>query len=342
MVDTRFHPYSGAVSIAGLLSGINCPDLIPDGAEADYSVTGADELETAQSGDVALAANRKYRDALSHTQAGIVVISKAVSDVVPEGAISIISDDPHLIFTKILDFLYPDSHRAYLVRLTAQSTDRQEFEDNVTLGANVVIGPEVEIGEGSIIGPNVVIGPGVTIGRNCSICANASIEYAHLGDNVIIHAGGRIGTDGFGWLDLGRSNRKVPQLGRVIIQDNVEIGANTTIDRGALGDTTIGAGTKIDNLVQVGHNCRIGRNCLIAATSGISGSTILEDGVLLGGGVGTSGHLTIGSGSIIHGRAAVTKDWPAGSKLAGAPAQDIKDFWRETAALRRLTKGSDT
>ena len=143
----------------------------------------------------------------------------------------------------------------------------------------------------------------------------------------------------FGWLDFGQSNRKIPQLGRVVIQDRVEIGANSTIDRGALGDTVLGEGSKIDNLVQIGHNCRIGRNCLIAAMSGLSGSTIVGDGVLMGGGVGTSGHLSIGAGSVIHGRAAVTKDWPAGSKLAGAPAQDIRDFWRELAVVRKLSKG---
>src|SRR5690606_13582488 len=154
-------------------------------------------------------------------------------------------------------------------------------------------------------------------------------DCAYLGNNVVVHAGARIGSEGFGWLDLGRSNRKIPQLGRVIVQDGVEIGANTTIDRGALGDTVIGEGTKIDNLVQIGHNCHLGRNCLIAAQSGLSGSTVLEDGVLMGGGVGTAGHLTIGRGSVVHGRAAVTKSWPANSKLIGAPAQDIKDFWRE-------------
>jgi len=155
----------------------------------------------------------------------------------------------------------------------------------------------------------------------------------------VLHSGVRIGTEGFGWLDFGQSNRKIPQLGRVVVQDRVEIGANSTIDRGALGDTVLGEGSKIDNLVQIGHNCRIGRNCLIAAMSGLSGSTIVGDGVLMGGGVGTSGHLSIGAGSVIHGRAAVTKDWPAGSKLAGAPAQDIRDFWRELAVVRKLSKG---
>ena len=209
----------------------------------------------------------------------------------------------------------------------------------MTLGPNVVLGAGVEIGSGTVIGANTVIGAGVAIGRNCVIAANCSIDCAYLGSNVVLHAGARIGSEGFGWLDLGRTNRKIPPLGRVIVQDGVEIGANTTIDRGALGDTVIGEGTKIDNLVQIGHNCHIGRYCLIAAQSGLSGSTVLEDGVLMGGGVGTAGHLTIGRGSVVHGRAAVTKDWPAGSKLIGAPAQDIKDFWREAAMLRRMSKG---
>ena len=210
---------------------------------------------------------------------------------------------------------------------------------DVTLGTNVVVGPGVEIGRGTVIGANTVIGAGVTIGRNCVIAANTTIDCAHIGNDVVLHSGVRIGTEGFGWLDFGHSNRKIPQLGRVIIQDRVEIGANSTVDRGALGDTVIGEGTKVDNLVQIGHNCRIGRYCLIAAMTGLSGSTIVGDGVLMGGGVGTSGHLSIGDGSVIHGRAAVTKDWPAGSKLAGAPAQDIRDFWRELATMRKLSKG---
>jgi UDP-3-O-[3-hydroxymyristoyl] glucosamine N-acyltransferase len=155
----------------------------------------------------------------------------------------------------------------------------------------------------------------------------------------VLHAGVRVGCEGFGWLDFGKSNRKIPQLGRVIIQDGAEIGANSTIDRGALGDTVIGEGTKIDNLVQIGHNCRIGRYCLIAAQSGLSGSTVLEDGVLMGGGSGTGGHLTIGAGSVVYGRAGVSKSWPAGSKLFGAPARDIKEYWREAAMLRRMSKG---
>ncbi len=150
---------------------------------------------------------------------------------------------------------------------------------------------------------------------------------------MVIHSGVRIGTEGFGWLDHGRSNRKIAQLGRVIVQDRVEIGANSTIDRGALGDTVLGEGTKIDNLVQIGHNCRIGRNCLIAAMTGLSGSTIVGDGVLMGGNVGTSGHLTIGAGSVLQRPGCRHQELAAGLQACRAPAQDIRDFWREIASL---------
>lgn len=338
MVDTRFHRFAGPVAIGPLLARIGRGDLAEGLTDPDHLITGADELERATSGDVALAAQSAYAEDLRRTAAGVVVVSAALREQVPSGSTAIVADRPHDIFAAMLDALYPASTRAIL----AASRDDLEaplYERDVVLGPNVVVGAGVEIGRGTIIGANSVIGPGVTIGRNCVIGANCTIDCAHLGNEVVLHSGVRIGTEGFGWLDLGQTNRKIPQLGRVIIQDRVEVGANSTIDRGALGDTVIGDGTKVDNLVQIGHNCRIGRNCLIAAMSGLSGSTILEDGVLLGGGVGTSGHLTIGAGSVIHGRAAVTKDWPPGSKLAGAPAQDIRDFWRELATMRKLSKG---
>ncbi len=338
MVDTRFHRFAGPISLGMLLTQIGRSELVGDEVRAGYVISGAAELDRAEAGDIALAAKASYSDELSRTKAGIIIVSAALEPVVPAGSIALVVDKPHDIFAAILDQLYPSDTRAMVVADRAD-LPAPVYERDVVLGANVVIGPGVEIGRGTVIGANSVIGAGVTIGRNSVIAANCTIDCAHLGNEVVLHSGVRIGTEGFGWLDLGRSNRKIPQLGRVIVQDRVEIGANSTIDRGALGDTVIGDGTKIDNLVQIGHNCRIGRNCLIAAMSGIAGSTIVEDGVLMGGNVGTSGHLTIGAGSVVNGRAAVTKDWPAGSKLAGAPAQDIRDFWRELAILRKLSKG---
>lgn len=338
MVDTRFHRFAGPVAIGALLVRLGRSELADGLARPDHLITGADELERASSSDIALAAQSGYAEDLRSTSAGVVIVSAALRDLVPPGSIAILADRPHDVFAEMLEALYPSSTRSIIAGVR-DDLDAPIYERDVVMGANVVVGAGVEIGRGTVIGANSVIGPGVTIGRNCVIGANCTIDCAHIGNEVVLHSGVRIGTEGFGWLDLGKTNRKIPQLGRVIIQDRVEIGANSTIDRGALGDTVIGDGTKVDNLVQIGHNCRIGRNCLIAAMSGLSGSTILGDGVLMGGGVGTSGHLAIGSGSVIHGRAAVTKDWPAGSKLAGAPAQDIRDFWRELATMRKLSKG---
>lgn len=338
MVDTRFHRFAGPHTIGAILTALERVDMLAGLADASLSISGVTELDLAGPNDLALAAHTSYIEELRATSAGAVVVLPALRDVVPPHTLAILADKPHQLFADILDHLYPSSTRA-VIASGRDDLGAPVFERDVSVGSNVVVGPGVEIGRGTIIGANTVIGAGVTIGRNCIIAANCTIDCAHLGNDVVIHSGVRIGTEGFGWLDFGHSNRKVPQLGRVLIQDRVEIGANSTIDRGALGDTMIGEGTKIDNLVQIGHNCKIGRSCLIAAMSGLSGSTIVEDGVLMGGGVGTSGHLTIGAGSVVHGRAAVTKNWPPGSKLAGAPAQDIRDFWREIAVVRKLSKG---
>jgi UDP-3-O-[3-hydroxymyristoyl] glucosamine N-acyltransferase len=338
MVDTRFHRFAGPASIKAILDNLNQGELAADLTSPEWLVEGATDLDVACPYDITLAAHTSYLEELRSTCAGAVIVLPAMRDAVPADTMAIVHPKPHHLFADILDHLYPASTRGAIAD-AREDLGPPVFERDVTIGSNVVVGCGVEIGRGTVVGANTVIGPGVTIGRNCTIAPNSTIDCAHIGNDVVIHSGVRIGTEGFGWLDFGQSNRKLPQLGRVLVQNRVEIGANSTIDRGALGDTVIGEGTKIDNLVQIGHNCRIGRNCLIAAMSGLSGSTTLEDGVLMGGGVGTSGHLTIGAGSVVHGRAAVTKNWPPGSKLAGAPAQDIRDFWREMAAMRKLSKG---
>jgi UDP-3-O-[3-hydroxymyristoyl] glucosamine N-acyltransferase len=335
MVDTRFHKSTEPQTLPALLGALPRTVALADERAAGFSVLGVDELTFAGPGHIALAAHKSYIDDLRSTYAGVVIVSPALREDVPSHSIALVDEQPHELFADILDALYPASTRGGVGGQLASSA-APFLEEGVVLGPNVVLGDGVEIGRGTVIGANTVIGPGVAIGRNCTIAANVTIDCAFLGSDVVIHPGARIGTEGFGWLDHARSNRKIPQLGRVIVQDNVEIGANSTIDRGALGDTVIGEGTKIDNLVQIGHNCHIGRYCLIAAQSGLSGSTVLEDGVLMAGGTGTGGHLTIGAGSVVYGRAGVSKSWPAGSKLFGAPARDIKEYWRETAMLRRL------
>ena len=310
-------------------------------ARADIEIGGASEPDTAQPGDIALIANRKYARDAAMGQAGIYIVAPGLDLDLPDASASFETDDPHSVFVRMLDVLYPDVTRM-LVMAVAEASHTPNIEGTATIAASAAFGPDVEIGNGSVIGPGAVLGRGVTIGRNCVIGPNVTISCAHLGDDVVVLAGAQIGGDGFGWLDHGKTNRKIPQLGRVLIQDHVEIGANTTIDRGALGDTVIGEGTKIDNLVQIGHNCKIGRNCLIASQTGLAGSTEAGDSVLMGGNAASAGHLTIGAGSVLYARAAASKDWPPGSRLAGAPARDIKDWARELAAIRKLGKGGKT
>lgn len=336
MVDTRFFPASPPATLAELLAAVGF-SYAGDPRGSSLSIAGADELTTATRQSIALAASKVYVEDLRGTSAGAVIVSAALAEEVPIGTVPVVADKPHQLFVDILERIYPDATRAVAVGNSADAPPL--IEEGAEIGENVVIGNGVEIGRNSVIGANTVIGQGVTIGRNSIIAANCTIHCAHLGNNVVVHPGARIGTEGFGWLDHGATNRKIPQLGRVIVQDRCEIGPNATIDRGALGDTVIGEGTKLGNIVVIGHNSRLGRNCLLAPTTGLAGTTIVGDGVVMGAGVGTSGHLSIGDGSMVYARAAVTKDWPAGSKLAGAPAQDIRDFWKEIATVRRLSKG---
>jgi UDP-3-O-[3-hydroxymyristoyl] glucosamine N-acyltransferase len=340
MVDTRFHSSSGPIALGVVLSTLGRAVPTDDNRVSTLVIEGAEELSVAGPVHLALAAQAEYRTALQGTSAGAVIVHPKFQDDVPPGAVAIVDERPHELFADLLEKLYPLGTRGVAAGLLDSGTP-PILEEGVRLGANVVIGPGVEIGRNTVVGPNTVIGRGVSIGRNCIIGPNVSIECAYLGNNVVVHTGARIGTEGFGWLDLGRTNRKIPQLGRVILQDSVEIGANTTIDRGALGDTVIGEGTKVDNLVQIGHNCHIGRYCLIAAHCGLAGSTVLEDSVMMGGRASSAGHITLGRGTIVLAGSGVARDFPPGSRIGGNPAQDARKWWQEIAMLRRLTAKGD-
>ena len=204
----------------------------------------------------------------------------------------------------------------------------------------MVIGPGAEIGEGTRLGPGTVIGPGVAVGRACEIGANVTISHAYIGDRVTILPGAHIGQPGFGFAATGGAYLKIPQLGRVIIQDDCEIGSATCIDRGSLGDTVIGEGSKLDNLVMIGHNCHIGRHCVIAGQTGLAGSVVLEDGVVLAGQVGLGDHTRVGMRARMGARAGTGSGilLEGGRDYGGAPAKPVREWAREIHALTRLAK----
>ena len=315
---------------------------LPEGADPEGTVSGVAPLESAGGNDLAYMDNPKYADALARTGARACLVSRRFAAKVPAATVALVIDQPYHAYAEILARLYPAAARpgssfgASGVSPGSFVHPTARLEHGVVVDPGAVIGPGAEIGSGTVVGAGAAIGPQVRIGRDCSMAAGASIANALIGNRVIIHPGARIGQDGFGYA-MGRTgHRKVPQVGRVIIQDGVEIGANTTIDRGASRDTVIGEGTKIDNLVQIAHNVVIGRHCIIVAQVGISGSATLEDFVVLGGQVGVVGHVRIGTGAQIAGSSNVNSDVPPGARWGGTPAKPMRDWFREITTLKTL------
>jgi UDP-3-O-[3-hydroxymyristoyl] glucosamine N-acyltransferase len=285
--------------------------------------------------------NKKYLVQLDTTVAGACLVAPQLAERVPKSTATLVTPQPYHGFARALLLFYPQSLHPMVANVGGPAIDPSaRLEDGVHIEAGAVIGPDVQIGRGTRIAANAVIGARCAIGRDSYVGPTATVTHALVGDRVIIHAGVRIGQDGFGFA-MGRTGHlKVPQIGRVIIQDDVEIGANTTIDRGALKDTIIGEGSKIDNLVQIGHNVIMGRNCVIVAMTGISGSAELGDFVVMGGQSGSVGHIKIGDGAQIGGSSHVLHDVPPGGRYLGTPAKPWKQQAREYAWLKRMAERS--
>lgn len=340
MADPSFFPVATSLSFneVALLCGL----ALPEGADPEGRISAAAPLETAGRSDAAYMDNPKYVAALAATSAGICFVSPRFAERVPAGTVALVTPAPYHAFARLLSTFHPQALRpgsmfgAAGVAPGAFVHATARLEADVTVDPGAVIGPGAEIGAGTVIGPHAVIGPQVRIGRQCSIGAGSTLQCALIGNRVIIHPGVRIGQDGFGFAMGPKGHMKVPQVGRVIVQDDVEIGASSCIDRGASRDTVIGEGTKIDNLVQIGHNCVIGRHCVIVSQVGIAGSSTLEDFVVLGGQVGLAGHLTIGMGAQVAAQSGVAGDVPRGARYGGSPAQPALAWARETALLKQL------
>jgi UDP-3-O-[3-hydroxymyristoyl] glucosamine N-acyltransferase len=314
------------------------------GAELDRRITRIAALDRAAPDDLAFLDKSKFATQLAASSAGACLTTERYAGRAP-GHVSVLCvAEPYRAFVETTRTLYPDAVRpsslfeASGVAAGAFVHPTARLENGVTVDPGCVIGPQAEIGTGTLIGAGAVIGPKVRIGRQCAIGANASIANSLIGDRVVVHPGCAIGQDGFGYLMGAAGHRKVLQIGRVILQDDVEIGAGTTIDRGANRDTVIGEGTKIDNLVQIGHNVSIGRHCIIVSQCGISGSVVIEDHVILAGQVGLPDNVTIGEGAVIGAKSGVISDVPPGEKWFGYPAMRGREFLRSLTTLHRWVR----
>lgn len=290
-------------------------------------------LASADGRAVAFLSDKKFVQALAETRAGCVIVAPGMVDQAPAGAAVISSPEPQAAWARASALL----HRPILLDSAASAAEVAE-DDTVVIAPGAVIGRGARIGRGTRIGANAVVGPGVQIGRNCDIGAGATIGFALLGDRVRLLAGARIGEAGFGAAASSLGPVDIPQLGRVILQDGVSVGANSCIDRGAYDDTVVGENSKIDNLVMIGHNCVIGRNALMAAQAGISGSVTVGDNVMFGGQAGVGDHVTIGKGARVAAGGGVLSDVPAGETWSGYPARPLRQFLRETVWLSKQAK----
>jgi len=323
--DARFFESLAPASV-GDLAALTGGEVVRG---SERMIAAVAPLAVADAGAIAFLGDRKFAAALSVTGAGCVIVTSDAVDDVPAAAAVIVSRTPQAAWAAAAVAL----HRPLPLRQADRATVCED--DSVIVEPGVVLGLGARIGRGTRIGANTVIGSGVQIGRDGVIGSNVTIGFALIGDRVKIYSGARVGEAGFGAAGGASGPVDVPQLGRVVIQDGVTIGANTCIDRGAFDDTVIGENTKIDNLVMIGHNCLIGRNGLIAGHAGISGSVTVGDNVMFGGKAGVGDHINIGEGARVAAGAGVLADVPAGETWSGYPAKPIRQFLREIVWVSR-------
>lgn len=334
MSDSRFFLAEGPFSL-GHIAGIVGAELAhPE--RVDEMIHDVAELADAVCGELAVFCDPRHAPAFASCHASVVVTSRKLSLYPHNGSALLLADDPRLAFARIGKLFYPRAQPKAFVHSRAFVAASARVGDDTEIGCGAVVGENVRIGMRCRIGPNAVIGDGVIIGDDSTVGANSSIGHALIGDKVSIAENVSVGGEGFGFVPGPKGPLRVFQVGRVIIEDQVEIGGNCAIDRGSLGDTVIGTMSALDNLVQIGHNVKLGRGCIIAGQAGIAGSTTLGDFVMVGGAVSISDHLTIGNGAKIAGKSGVMRDVAAGETVAGYPAVPVRQWHRQTAGLAKL------
>lgn len=336
MADERFYQKSGPYTLQDL--AVSCGATLAAGVNPEQMIQDVAPLHKAGAGHISCLHNPKYLDGFKETRASACLVSVDYAEHAPKGIALLLSPQPYRAYGRVAALFYPPIKKNDGISPQAVIHPTAKVGKNCYIGPFVVVEAHAAIGDGCEIGSHSVIESGVEIGKECSIGSHVTISYALLGKRVTIKPGARIGQKGFGFHMDEAGHLNIPQLGRVIIGDDVEIGANVTIDRGAEPDTMIGCGTRIDNLVQVGHNVQIGENCVIVAQAGIAGSTQLGRFVIVAGQVGIAGHLSIGDGVKIAAQSGVMRDIVKGETVAGSPAVTVHDWHRQTIALTRLAR----
>ena len=334
MADPRFFQLAGPFTLGEIAMRIGV-DLAA-GSEAERRITDVRPLGEAGPEHLTFLYDKRYAQVFAASRAGACIVEAEMVAQAPPGMAVLVAKKPRLSFAKAASLFYPEP-AAKAARHPGALIDASAVVDpSAEIDAGVVIGARAEIGARCRIGPNAVIGPGVIVGEDTVVGANASLSHALVGARVVIYPGVRIGQPGFGFEQSAEGVIKVPQLGRVLIGDDVEVGANSTIDRGSGQDTVIGQGTMIDNLVQIGHNVVVGERCILVAQSGVAGSSRLGKFVVIAGQVGVAGHLRIGDGAVVGPQSGVKEDVPAGGRVMGTPSQPMIEFGRSFAAFKRL------
>lgn len=336
MIDTAFYENHGPLSLEEVAK--ICEAELVDKSQSSVKINNIAAFNNAGAGDICFFYDKKQKPLAAEIKSTACITTAELLALIPEGVISLVSNNPHLSFLKLNEALYSEPKKVAEIASSASIAASAKIGKNCYIGENVVIEENVVIGDNCFIDHNTVIAQGCRIGSNCQINTHVRISHCLMGNNCLILSGARIGEDGFGFIMVNGQHKRLPQIGRAIIGNDVEVGANACVDRGAMDDTIVGDGCRIDNLVQVAHNIKLGRGCVLVAQTGIAGSCTFGDYVVCGGQTGFADHLTIGSGAQIGAQSGIMRDVEPGTVVMGTPAVPIKDFMRQVSFLQKSSK----